>query len=261
MIELTPLLSVILLLAVLAGLPHGAFDLHIAKRLGLCDTPTQLTLWLLKYVSLSAAMIAFWLLSPSFALSLFLLLSALHFGRDNFPHQPVAATALGLIIIGLPLLFAPQEVATIFSQLLLSAPQAELVVSVFSVLCWISVVLLMATLLSSSAQREAVIVLLLALSLVAWLSHPLVYFALYFSLSHSPRHLRQQWAQLSSTERRPALFLVSLFTVLPIVAALLAAPLLSGHWSERIIALVFIGLAALTMPHMMLLEQAYRRSR
>jgi len=95
----------------------------------------------------------------------------------------------------------------------------------------------------------------------AWLTHPLVYFALYFSLSHSPRHLRQQWAQLSSSERRPAMLLVSLFTLLPVVIALLLAPLLSGHWSERIIALVFIGLAALTMPHMLLLEQAYRRSR
>ena len=74
MIELSPFYSVILLLAVLAGLPHGAFDLHIAKRLGLCDSPSQVALWLLKYLCFSAAMIAFWLLSPSLALSLFLLI-------------------------------------------------------------------------------------------------------------------------------------------------------------------------------------------
>jgi Brp/Blh family beta-carotene 15,15'-monooxygenase len=261
MIELSPLYSVILLLAVLAGLPHGAFDLHIAKRLGLCASPTQVALWLLKYVSLSAAMIAFWLLSPSLALSLFLLISALHFGRDNFAHQPLAATCLGLIIIGLPLLFAPATVATIFSQLLLSPAQAELLVTVFSALCWAAIVILLGVMLTSKPPQRELIVLLLALLVTAWLAHPLVYFALYFSLSHSPRHLRQQWLQLSHAERRPALLLVSLFTVLPIIAAVLATPLLSGHWSERIITLVFIGLAALTMPHMMLLEQAYRRSR
>jgi Brp/Blh family beta-carotene 15,15'-monooxygenase len=261
MIEFTPLLSVVLLLAVLAGLPHGAFDLHIAKRLGLCDTPTQLALWLFKYVSLAAAMIAFWLLAPSLALSFFLLISALHFGRDKFPHQPVAATSLGLIIIALPLLFKPAAVATIFSALLLSLQQAHVVVTLFSGLCVLAMALLIGVLWISSEASRSVLIFLAVLVVTAWLTHPLVYFALYFSLSHSPRHLRQQWAQLSSSERRPAMLLVSLFTLLPVVIALLLAPLLSGHWSERIIALVFIGLAALTMPHMLLLEQAYRRSR
>ena len=66
----------------LVGLPHGALDPMVATRYGLIrDFPSSV--WFLTiYSAIVGLVIGFWLLLPSLALVLFLLISSLHFGRD-----------------------------------------------------------------------------------------------------------------------------------------------------------------------------------
>lgn len=268
----------VLVLAVIAGLPHGAFDVYIARRLGLWETPWQLGGWLLHYVLLSSIVIAFWVFAPMASLLLFLLISALHFGRDSFPDNPVLATSLGLLILGLPMLAHSETVTLIFSYLFLSEQHAAQLVGLFSMFALCSLgLLLAAALLSSVRHRLSGVtgnwklcpeqsrvhygVFLLTLVAMAFVFHPLIYFALYFSLSHSPLHLRKQWRAITPTERKGALGILILLTSIPIGVASIFATAMEGAWSERLIAMVFIGLAALTMPHMLLLEKLYRAER
>jgi Brp/Blh family beta-carotene 15,15'-monooxygenase len=87
----------------------------------------------------------------------------------------------------------------------------------------------------------------------ALLLHPLVFFTCYFALLHSPRHLLETAQGLGITSLK-RIYLVTL-------PVLLATLLLAGlaYWllppigiAARVLRIVFIGLAALTVPHMLL---------
>lgn len=278
MLEFNGLVIAVLVLAVIAGLPHGAFDVYIAHRLGIWRTPLQLSMWLLRYLLLSAAVIGLWIITPMLSLIVFLLISALHFGRDYFPTNHIMATSLGLVILGLPMLGHGNTVALIFSYLLLPMQHAEQLVWLFSLLAIIAAVVLVAAAFTGAVGQAFGYsvarwklhpktglgkygVFLVVLTVAAYIFHPLIYFALYFSLSHSPLHLREQWRAIAPAKRNAALGVLTILTLVPVMAAFLFGTTMAGAWSERVIALVFIGLAALTMPHMLLLEKLYREKK
>jgi len=283
MLELTPFVLGILALAVIAGLPHGAFDVYIAQRLGQWQTPAQLAIWLLRYVLMSALVIVFWLLIPIAGLAIFLLISALHFGRDHYERSYLFATSMGLVILGLPMLFHGAEVALIFSYLLLTESQAQLLVQLFALLAIVGLVIIIVGLswrnfmlhqesLVSKSVAEYFSVLpklpiadfcgfVAALAIGSYAFHPLLYFALFFALSHSPMHMRTQWAQLHQQQRKSAIAVLCVLTLVPLAVAAVIGTIMTVAWSERIVALVFIGLAALTMPHVWLLEQQFRAAK
>lgn len=279
MLELTPFVLAVLAIAVIAGLPHGAFDVYIAQRLGQWKTPFQLAIWLLRYVLISALVIVFWLFTPIVGLAIFLLISALHFGRDQYSQSYLFATSMGLVILGLPMLFHGAEVALIFSYLLLTESQSQLLVQLFALLAIIGFLVIILGLSwqrfmlnheSSASQYFAVLPSLpianfcgfvAALAIGSYALHPLLYFALFFALSHSPIHVRTQWAQLNQLQRKSAIAVLCLLTVIPVALAAVFGAMMTVTWSERIVALVFIGLAALTLPHVWLLEQQFRAAK
>ena len=91
---------------------------------------------------------------------------------------------------------------------------------------------------------------------------PLVGFAIYFCLVHAPRHVRAILASVSSgVSRRLILSQVVLFSVASWVAGGLAFWLLLGAETAEaaLMRVVFIGLAALTVPHMILVDGLFRR--
>ena len=91
---------------------------------------------------------------------------------------------------------------------------------------------------------------------------PLVGFAIYFCLVHTPRHVRAILASVSSgVSRRLILSQVVLFSVASWVAGGLAFWLLLGAETAEAVLMrvVFIGLAALTVPHMILVDGLFRR--
>ncbi|MBJ7470973.1 MAG: Brp/Blh family beta-carotene 15,15'-dioxygenase [Solirubrobacteraceae bacterium] len=104
---------------VVFGLPHGAVDHHVPKRLGVPSKQRALVAW---YVGLTAAGIGLWWIAPWLALGLFLLVAAVHWGagdlwfalhlsgRADFgrPWRVAAfVAARGLLPVALPLLVHP----------------------------------------------------------------------------------------------------------------------------------------------------------
>ncbi|RUO23672.1 hypothetical protein CWE08_01060 [Aliidiomarina iranensis] len=261
MLELSPFVLVVLTLAVLAGLPHGAFDFYIAKRLGQLQSIPQQAFWASRYLAIGIGFIAFWVVFPVAGLSVFLFVSALHFGRDYYPQQHGLALAAGTIILGLPMLFNATIVNTIFNQLMVTPVQAEWIINITLVFMAVAAGMIFLDLLKSGkkalSQRANLIIALGALFWSAVLFHPLIYFALFFALLHSPKHMREQWAKLDSNQRKTALGVIAALTVMPILAAGVVGTMLQGTWDQRLITLIFIGLAALTMPHMVLLEREH----
>lgn len=258
MTELSSLVMLILVMAVIAGLPHGAFDVYIANRLGLWQTQRQLMGWLLRYTALSVAIVVVWLFAPGISLALFLLMSALHFGRDQYPRQSVFAVSLGFIILGLPLLFHPRLVESIFTHILVPASQAQTITVLFQALAIAGSLVVLSELVLHFNERKRLFTLLLVLCLSAAVFHPLVYFALFFALSHSPSHLLEQWRYLSPQQKQQAPWVILALTVAPILVAIGVIFYSPLAWDSTLLSVIFIGIAALTVPHMLLLELDYR---
>ncbi|MGY6555826.1 MAG: Brp/Blh family beta-carotene 15,15'-dioxygenase [Wenzhouxiangella sp.] len=247
---------------IVLGLPHGALDSWIAKRAGLYRRPLGWLGFNLAYLGLALTIVLGWWLSPVLALTLFLLISAAHFSGDW--HTALSwwqRLAAGIALLGLPAVFQLEAVAGIFMVLSGSGAAA-----VADGLRWAGLVALVALVpvLARAAWRKqfAVLTELLLLLILAAAVPPLIYFALYFCLLHSPRHLRSTYEQTPLAARSGLIREAAVYTsVTLLLAGLLAAFFLPfSNPTELALQLLFIGLAALTVPHMLLIAWTERRA-
>ncbi len=246
-------------LVLLLGMPHGAFDVVFARKLfGVADLK-RWALFSLFYVGLSAAVVGLWMVAPTLFLCAFLIFSAVHFGGD--PAGGVSWLTRGLYggaVIVLPALWHGPELQRLLG-LVAGPASAAFVAPVLSQLAplWLAATVLACALQARTSRLAACeSAALAALSLAA---PPLAAFTVYFCAMHSPRHILRTLSGLQPAEARSALALA----LWPTLAVLVTAALLGWQLSElsveaRVMQLVFVGLAALTLPHMVLLERARR---
>ena len=103
--------------------------------------------------------------------------------------------------------------------------------------------------------------LALSILLVILLLPPLPAFAIYFCLIHSFHHIRRIIPTLLDfMEKQKAIFLMIFFSILSWVGCGIAFYYLSNlnTYPDTIIKVTFIGLAALTFPHMILVDGCFR---
>ena len=247
------------------GLPHGAFDGAVALHLGL-RRAHQMALFLLAYLVIAGLVIAFWLGLPEFALTLFLALSMLHFGlADSRPARPLpdwlqAFCHGGLVSLLIPLAHR-QETDQLFIQLTGGPTPALWQLLEGGGLVW-AVVLAGLVLLSlfRAGLRQMVLEIALLAALL-WLLPPLAGFAFYFCAVHSARHFWRIWQALSSQHGRAQLLIgAAVLTLASWAGAALFFYWLSARQDLSAAGLqtVFILLAALTVPHMLLIDGWFR---
>lgn len=235
----------------LLGLPHGAFDLPIAQKIWPLDGLTGLLRFSAAYLGLTACVIGVWWLVPGVALALFLTYSAVHFSSDWAEQHFSWRLGGGLSSIGAPALTNPEAVTSIFAQL--SSVDAAMTITPLlaagGVIGLISIAL--ATLIRPNLGP---VVELAFLWLAAFALPPLIYFVVYFCGLHSPRHLASVLSGLRCQTH--ALRQAAGITAVTLVGATLAATTLTSQSAidEALVKTVFIGLAALTVPHMLLVE-------
>ena len=270
------------LVAVL-GLPHGAVD-HLSGKILL--RPRFGWGWPLVFgglYSLAAlAVIGLWWLWPPGVLVGFLILAIVHFGAEDVASAPVlppgraghaarvgrAGEALvrGAVPVSLPVLFHPDATAALFAALLPEAP-AEAVRPVLAALAPMAgghlamlAALALAGLARGAAGRGRILIAVEIAALVAaFASLPvLLAFAVYFCLWHAPRHTLATVAALDDADLRAGLWRFVRAAV-PLTVATIA--LGGAVWALRpaglapdaaALRVVFIGLAALTVPHVAL---------
>jgi Brp/Blh family beta-carotene 15,15'-monooxygenase len=247
----TAALVVLVVGVVLLGLPHGALDPLVARKAFVGRRYTTIVFYAIYLV----LVLAYWLLwnrYPTVGLSFFLLIAALHFGSDwESRGSFVTRCAYGLAIVTLPVLRFPSEVASIYAMLGTSNAAALITMSRILAPAAVGIAAVGAAL--QFRQRWSDALELLSIVSGALLLQPLVFFTCYFALLHSPRHLLDTAQGLGMTSLK-RIYLATL-------PALLATLLLAGlaYWllphigmAARVVRIVFIGLAALTVPHMLL---------
>jgi Brp/Blh family beta-carotene 15,15'-monooxygenase len=243
------------------GLPHGALDPWIAHRAGLWQTAIGAVGFHVAYVALAAAVVLLWLWAPGASLAAFLLISAWHFSGDWRDRLPIWARGLaGAALLALPAWRWPDEVSQAFVAL--SGPSGAVVADGLTALSpWLGVGLA-ALALAYAGRAPRVSLELGAIAALALLLPPLVYFIVYFCALHSPRHLRLAAAGTSRKDRRRMISVAVLYTALSLLLLAVAWPWLreaSGQaWSSDLLRLVFVGLAGLTLPHMLVVMHAER---
>ena len=244
-------------LVTMIGLPHGALDPLVAHRAGLWQGPFGLMLFIALYLLVAGVALAAWITLPDLSLAIFLVLSAWHFANDWRPKiGPIYRTWAGVAIIALPAFSHPAEVEILFEQLASPSSAAVITLGLARIAPVLLVGLLMTTIALLRHHYETSLELL-ALAICALVLPPLLFFILYFSLQHSPRHLIRSVKGL-----RPAVavFTGTLFTALAVGAGILAfVAMPQSTLDERLLRIIFIGLAVMTVPHMILIEITTRR--
>ncbi len=233
----------------LLGLPHGALDPAVADKAFRHLTGYSWWLFALVYSSTGLLYGGLWWRWPDAVLGSFLCISALHFGSD-WKGRGVwwSRLAYGTTVVTLPVIFHSPEVARIYAAL--GAADGAAILELSRAL---GLVALPMALIGALRQRRRDLVELLAIAVGGLTLEPLVFFICYFCFLHSPRHLLgtaretglRDWKAVGKAVA-PA-FLGALggglvfWATMPTVGA-----------DERLLRVVFIGLAALTLPHMIL---------
>ena len=263
----SPFLFVCLFLVASIGISHGALDnMKGAQLLKIFDMKSMLTFYA-GYSAISVLVICVWLLSSTFLLFLFLLVASYHFGKEDseflFQSKKFYLDILfflkGLVIILAPLLFHYTDTINIFNTIGMNTDlfifrDYSFIISCFfiSIISSIAIVLITRNLYAS-----ILIIDLFAILILNYFLHPLFAFTLYFCFLHSVRHSITLMQDLDKDLSKSIKIFIRKSLPLTIVTAsifVVAFVFLMSEYdiNSSINKVIFVGLAALTFPHIIL---------
>ena len=256
-----------LLTVILLGVPHGALDGEIARPL---LHPRFGRGWFLvfaaPYLALAALVLLAWHATPLPTLAAFLACSTWHFGAEDAgpDGEAVEVAVRGGLPIAAPVLLHPEATAR-FLGVVAGVPMTHLPGWLLVASgAWLALAAAWAaSLLLRRRGRALVEPGLLAVLFTAL--PPLSAFAIYFVCLHAPRHMATLAAHPVRAPRvrdvRGAVARSLPITALTLLIGAALWPIYAGPMPERLLALTLQGLAALTLPHLLLDALAERAER
>jgi len=257
-----------LFLILTVGISHGALDdVKGYKVLKFYNVKNKLMFYF-SYIFLASIIILIWFFFPTFTLVLFLIIAAYHFGKEDCWGVPVKSSNLNLLkfflkgslIILAPLWLSFEETVTIFNVL---GVKNEMFFSFLGVLKNNST--LLALVIMSVVSNILINKEVKYLTGFAWETfcilalydtfNPLIAFTVYFCFLHSLRHSISLAYELNIDI---AEFIKKAWplTVITAFFFFIGLYILTGFQKididSSIINVIFIGLASLTFPHILL---------
>ena len=262
-----PFLFVCLVLVASIGISHGALDnMKGAQLLKIFDMKSMLTFYV-GYSAISVLVSCVWLLSSTFLLFLFLLVASYHFGKEDseflFQSKKFYLDILfflkGLVIISAPLLFQYTDTINIFNTIGMNTDLFIFRDYSFIILCFfISIISSIAIVLIARNLTASILIIdLFAIVILNYFLHPLFAFTLYFCFLHSVRHSITLMQDLDKDLSKSIKIFIRKSLPLTIVTAsifVVAFVFLMSEYdiNSSINKVIFVGLAALTFPHIIL---------
>ena len=255
-----------LLSVVFIGLPHGAMDGALAVHFGWMGRPAKTAVFLLAYVGLAALVVAAWAVAPVLSFIAFLAISTYHFGRGDatsriFGRGTVESIARGGVVIGGISQFHRTEANDVFLTIV-GADTTGVWFFLDGLVIFAAACIVETLLFKEQQERTAFGFEIGALSLLFMAVPPLVGFAVYFCFVHSFRHFSSMRSVLQSTVSNLRITQTTVvFSLLTWAFGLvvLAQQSASIGVEPALLKVVFIGLAALTVPHMALVDGVLHR--
>jgi Brp/Blh family beta-carotene 15,15'-monooxygenase len=243
-------------LVVILGVPHGSLDVLFARQTYQLAHMTKWIKFLSLYMASCLLIIALWMLAPGFFFVAFLILSAIHFSDDiNLPGHQLLKLSYGFAIISLPSLMNGNELTNLYGMIV----DAELAQHIVLISKYVSLFLLPALLLlfyinkvNFRSQLE-----ITSISILFLLATPILAFTIYFCLMHSARHLVRSRFFLEAFQRQQFIYALILPTIAVIIMGFgIWHFKLAPSFERDLIQIIFVGLAALTVPHAWVLNKA-----
>jgi len=259
------LLIISLLLILSIGISHGSLDHIKGKKLLKILGFKSLAIFYISYVITGLITIIIWLLFPKFLLFLFLIVAAFHFGKEdsdfiskNKNFELIYFFKGSLVIIS-PLLFHKNETLTIFKSLNFDISTNILInneiLYLFIFLSFISNIIL--SLNKSFDIKSLLLMDFLSILILNYFLNPVLAFTFYFCFLHSIRHSISLIKEINTNLKKglPIFIKKALpLTIITIFGYIFAIYILNNYneLNDSIYKVIFIGLASLTFPHILL---------
>jgi len=242
------------------GISHGSLDyIKGVKLLKIFKIKNKLLFYLI-YIFLSSVIVCSWLVLPFFTLTIFLIVASYHFGKEDSVFGKIKKLKLsglflflkGSLVILAPLYFHTYETIQIFEILDVKFNQYN---------SSLIVILMSLSLISNFFINKNIILSLLDSLTIIIINinfEPLLAFTIYFCFLHSLRHSLSMIGNMNNKNFKKGLisFLKKAFplTIVTALGFLIAVFLLNKYYllNAAILKVVFIGLASLTFPHILL---------
>ena len=259
------LLLVSLLFILSIGISHGSLDHIKGKKLLKILGFKSSVVFYFGYIFVGLTTIIIWLLFPKLLLFLFLLIAAFHFGKEDseFLNKRKNFELIyffkGSLIIVAPLLFHKNETLSIFKSLNFDITNSFLInneiLYFFILLSFISNIFL--SLNKSFDAKSLLFMDFLSILILNYFLNPVLAFTFYFCFLHSIRHSISLIKEINSNFKKglPIFIKKALpLTIITIFGYIFALYILNNYneLSESIYKVIFIGLASLTFPHILL---------
>tara|TARA_B100001057_G_scaffold467158_1_gene525020 strand:- start:94 stop:909 length:816 start_codon:yes stop_codon:yes gene_type:complete len=267
-LELTSLNIISFLLIFFIGLPHGSFDGAVASLVGF-KTKTKFLQFVILYLLLFFGVILFWLYFPIISLLIFLLMTISHFGLcdwTNFKikkHKYSICITYGMTVIFGIIFFNESQSFQIFEYL--TNNKIYLLQKYFFIpyaLTIISIIYFIYLSLNEPKLRIGIVEIFFLL-VIFYICDPLLSFAIYFCFFHTYKHLKHLISNIYAylPNKKFVIYSTIAFTLVSWIGGVLIVLFLLQNFNvyQSIIKVIFIGLAALTLPHMILVDIVYRK--
>jgi len=268
---ISPVICLLLILSI--GISHGALDNKKGKRLIQLYNIKNSYFFYLIYLMIGFGIIAFWLFFPTKSLIIFLIVASYHFGKEDTEFlikDKIASNLIlyflkGSLIIIAPLIFHFNETISIFKLLLIQNENFFLFLQ-FIEFNHILYFALLASLLVNAycfISNFKIINTLLFLDffsivMLNYFLSPLIAFTIYFCFLHSFRHSISLINELDKNNFKNGTYIfikkAMPLTLLTAIFYVISLYFLSNYYqlSDAILKVIFIGLASLTFPHILL---------
>ena len=245
------------------GVSHGALDHVKGSQLMKIYKVKNNFYFYLVYIFLSLLVILCWTILPLFTLIIFLLVASYHFGKEDSSVGLINNSGLknilylfkGSLIVVAPLFFHQEETLKIFQSLDVDIITTnENLIIFFLIISFSANIILMSQLnYNGFLLADWLTILLLNIFL-----SPLVAFTLYFCFLHSVRHSFSLIYEIDKKNFKNGVvkFIKKAvpLTVITAILFIIAIYFLTNYYvlDEAILKVIFIGLASLTFPHILL---------
>ena len=268
---ISPLICLFLILSI--GVSHGSLDNLKGRKLFQIYGINNFVIFYLSYILISLSVIFFWIIIPSISLIIFLIIASHHFGKEDTQFLIVENSYLnqfffflkGTLIIFAPMYFHFDETISIFKLLLidnesfyefLNFIESNKILLYGIILSTLSSIILFIK--NFELKKFTIFLDYFSILIINFYFSPLVAFTVYFCFLHSIRHSISLVYELDNNDLMNGLKIFTKkalpLTIVTATFCFLGLYLLNNtyNFDSSVLKIIFIGLASLTFPHILL---------
>jgi len=268
---ISPFICLLLILSI--GISHGSLDNFKGRKLFQILKIDNFSIFYFAYILIALIVIFLWILIPYVSLIVFLMVASYHFGKEdtqfliieNSYYNQFLFFLKGSLIVFAPMYFHFDETISIFRLLLienetfykfLDLIESNRVLLYCVILSTLANILLFAK--NFELKKFTIFLDYFSILIINYYFSPLVAFTIYFCFLHSIRHSISLMSELDENnlgngfkifikKALPLTFITAIFCVIGLY-------LLNNtyNFDSSILKIIFIGLASLTFPHILL---------